>query len=89
MARNYDALLNGNLDSNCTESFQDDVDIVVERRVNFILQKAKFNTNNQRIQHEINKAEDNLNNLTSKDNNVLRLIDFGLGNGSTAYRRCL
>lgn len=50
MAITENTLLNNSLDSDCTESFRDDIDIVIERRVNYVLQKTKFNVKNQKLQ---------------------------------------
>lgn len=55
MARNGDEILNNDIDSNCTESFGADINVVIDRRVSFILQKTKTNTNNQRIQQKLTK----------------------------------
>lgn len=71
MARKGDEILNNDIDSNCTESFGADIDIVVDRRVNFILQKTKTNTNNQRIQQKIDEAEKKLKKFSTLDQHNL------------------
>ena len=58
------AFLCCDIESNCTESFHEDVNIVVGRRVNFILEKTKTNIKNQRIELEIKEVEKNLEKIT-------------------------
>lgn len=65
MAITNNTLFENNLDSNCTESFLDDIDIVVDRRVNYILQKTKFNVNILNATKILKKIEERLNDLIS------------------------
>lgn len=63
MAISNNTIFENNLDSNCTESFLDDIDIVVDRRINYILQKTKFNVNILNATERIKKAKKHLNDL--------------------------
>lgn len=68
MAITNNTLFENNLDSNCTESFLDDIDIVVDRRVNYIFQKTKFNVNILNATEGIKKAKKCLNDLIPTQN---------------------
>lgn len=57
MARNDISIFKNNLDSNCTESFRDDIDIVVDRRINYVMQKNIYSVPKKNINVEIEKAE--------------------------------
>lgn len=57
MAITENTLFDNSLDSDCTESFRDDIDIVIERRMNYIMQKVKLNIKNKKLQQKINSLE--------------------------------
>lgn len=76
MATTENTLLNNSLDSNCTESFRDDIDIVIERRVNYVLQKTKFNVKNQKLQLIIEDLEEKQKNNLKKEKQEKTTVDM-------------
>lgn len=82
MARKGNILFEDNLDSNCTESFMDDVDLVVDRRCNYAIQKGTYKTEKKYLDARIKKAEQALRDAVAMPENQQDSFIFDL---SSAY----